>query len=178
MTMGVKLLAGLAITGVMMTGAYAADLIVPTEPQPILASSPDIAPYIKVAVGVGGDPGIFGAGVIALGVDATVSDPVYIGGELQGAVDFSGAGVTGFDFLALGKLGVKVTDGVKLYGTAGVGYFVSNTAAPSGATYAFGGGADFALADNMDLNTELLGIGNWGAAPNAVRGTVGVKFRF
>jgi hypothetical protein len=178
MNMSVKLLTGLAIAGLMATGAYAADLTVPETPQPMLPSAPNVTPFITISIGPGIDTvAPFGAGVITVGVNAPVSDPIIIGGEAQLGVDFTTGGAPfGIDFLVLGRLGAKVSDQVSIFAKAGLGYFTPIGAGVPGPTYAFGGELDFAATDNISITGEALAIGNIGAAPDAVRGQVGVMF--
>jgi hypothetical protein len=171
MTLSVKLLAGLAIAGLMATGAYAADLTVPDQPQPMLPSAPGITPFITIAIGPGIDSiGPFGVGVLAVGVDAAIADPIIIGGEAQLGVDFDAGGPFDIELFALGRVGAKVSDQVSIFAKGGLG--IDN----GGLESAFGGEVDFAAADNIDIVGEGLAMGPIFGVPNHVRGTIGVRF--
>ena len=177
MSIGLKLLSSLAVAAMMATGAYAADLDVPDTPQPMLPSAPNITPFITISIGPGIDTvAPFAAGVITVGVNAPVSDPVILGGEAQLGVDFDAGGVYGIDALLLGRLGAKVSDQVSIFGKAGVGFFDFTGGGGGHAEYAFGGELDVAVTDNMSVTGEVLALGPFGAAPNAVRGQVGLMF--
>ena len=103
----------------------------------------------------------------AVGVNFYITDSVLGGFEVQGSADF-GTTATVFDALALARVGFAPTDDFMFYGAGGLG-----VAGGSG-VYAFGGGVEVAAYDSVSVRGELLGIGTWGTAPDALKGTVGL----
>lgn len=121
---------GVAAVALMTAGAQAADLIIPTTPEPIYEPAGFSWDGLYAGVNLGAQ---FSDGVdddtatqvllgAAVGVNFTVADPIILGAELQGNYlfendDFDDAG----QFLALGRLGAVVTDQVLVYAAAGAG---------------------------------------------------------
>ena len=104
---------------------------------------------------------------LAVGVNFYLTDSVLGGLEVQGSAEF-GATATRYDGLILGKLGFAPTPDFMAYGTGGIGLAGNST------VYAFGAGAEVALADSMSVRGEILGLGPFGAAPDAAKATVGL----
>jgi outer membrane immunogenic protein len=186
----------------MVSGAQAADLFVPTTPEPILESAGFSWDGLYAGVQAGGffsdyDIGPVGAptdtdlgfGVIGahVGVNFTVADPIIAGIELQGNYLWNGDNdISLGEFLVLGRLGAVVTDQVLVYAAAGVGYQFSDDVVFANADdnigiFALGGGVEFAVTDAVSLRGEILGIGdfeNGGDFFNGARATVGVSYHF
>ncbi|HEY4202235.1 MAG TPA: hypothetical protein VGM83_16910 [Devosiaceae bacterium] len=112
-----------------------------------------------------------GALGIAAGVNFAMSDLILAGLEFQGGLMWPKSGWD-WDAYALGHLGFVVTDGVMAYGAAGLGTTAGN------GSYAFGGGVEVAAFNPVTVRGEILGVGEWGTAPSAVKATAGVLFHF
>ena len=108
-------------------------------------------------------------GVVA-GVNFDVADPVMAGIEFQGDWLPGSASSTTYDFFVLGRLGVNVTDNLMAYGDLGTGW-IGGTG-----SYTFGGGAEYALTDQLAIKGEVLGVGAWGASPSAAKIQAGLIF--
>ncbi|MEO5807162.1 hypothetical protein [Devosia sp.] len=182
---------GVVAAALMASGAYAADLMIPTTPQPIVEASGFSWDGLYAGVEAGGvfngTPAVAGLaagstqGVIGgvVGVNFTVAAPVVVGLELQGDYVF-GSGKDSGLFLALAHVGVVATDNVLVYAAGGVGG--SSTAGVSTGVYALGAGVDVAVTDNVSVRGEVLGLGDFdGAADNffeSAKATVGVFYHF
>ena len=172
-------------------GVQAADLIIPTAPQPIIASY-DAAGFdwtgLYVGANVGGEfTGANSNGVVGAlaGYNFAVTDAVIAGVEGRADYVFDGDDFSAGEYLALARVGVVATENVLAYGTAGLGYRdTSNNGASEGGIYAFGAGAEIAATENVSLRGEVLGIGflgdglNGDNAPAAAKATVGALFHF
>lgn len=162
-----------ASAALLATGAMAADLYQPSRPAPAAepyynSSAFDFEGFYAGIYGGGlynGAP----AGVLGgvAGVNFELAPAVLGGVEVQAGGIKGGGALTG-EAHALGRLGVILTDEVMLYGAAGAGI--------QGGTpvYDLGGGMEVAVGGPASIRGEVLGVGNWGAAPNQVRGTLGV----
>ncbi len=106
----------------------------------------------------------------AVGVNFYITDSVLGGFEVQGTANF-GTTATAFDALALGRVGFAPSDDFMVYGASGLGV------ASGQGVYAFGGGVEVAAYDSLSVRGELLALGEWGTAPDAVKGTVGLLWR-
>jgi outer membrane immunogenic protein len=181
---------GVAAVALLSSGAMAADLIIPTTPQPIYESAGFSWDGLYAGVEAGGlftndglgnnvTQGLVGA---VVGVNFTVADPIVLGVELQG--DYVFASNAGNDdaglFLALGHVGAVVTDQVLVYAAGGFGATTSN--GTSNGVYALGAGVDFAVTDNVSVRGEILGLGNFDDTNNdffdSAKATVGVFYHF
>lgn len=107
---------------------------------------------------------------LAVGVNFYLTENIVGGLEVQGGVNF-GATANTYDALGLAKLGFAPGDDFLVYATAGVGAVGAN------GVYAFGGGVEAAVMESISVRGELLGIGQWGATPNALKATVGLIWR-
>jgi outer membrane immunogenic protein len=118
--------------------------------------------------------GIFGGmsagsvGVVA-GTNISVGEPVMAGLEFQADALLRGTGTT-YDFYALGRLGVVISDSLLGYAEAGPGW------AGGVFGYAFGGGGEYALTDSLSLKGEAQGLGDWGKGPSGARLQAGLLF--
>jgi len=176
---------GVAAAALLSSGAMAADLFIPTTPEPIYESAGFSWDGLYAGVEAGGlfngsddTHGLIGA---VVGVNFTVADPIVLGIELQGDYVFesdttSDAGL----FLALGHVGAVVTDQVLVYAAGGFGSTSSN--GTSNGVYALGAGVDFAVTNNVSIRGEVLGIGNFDDANDdffdGAKATVGVFYHF
>jgi outer membrane immunogenic protein len=166
----------------------AADLFIPTTPEPIYESAGFSWDGLYAGVeagglfngGAGSDTRGLVGGVV--GVNFTVADPIVLGVELQGDYVFE-SDVGGDDaglFLALGHVGAVVTDQVLVYAAGGFG--AVSQAGTSNGVYALGAGVDFAVTDNVSIRGEVLGLGNFDDANDdffdAAKATVGVFYHF
>jgi len=199
-----SLMLGVASAALMVSGAQAADLLVPTTPEPIyeaggfdwdgLYAGVQLGGYFSdVDVFAGAPPvlvdediafGVIGAHV---GVNFVVADPVLLGLEVQGNWLWNGDNdISAGELLALGRLGAVVTDQVLVYAAGGVGWQFSDDIDFGGgddseAIYALGAGVEFAVTDSVSLRGELLGIGSFDDGDEffeGARATVGVSFHF
>ena len=107
---------------------------------------------------------------LAVGVNFYLTESVVGGLEVQGGANIGANAIT-YDALGLARLGFAPGDDIMVYGVAGLG-----TVGASG-VYAFGGGVEAAVTQSIGVRGEVLGIGTWGATPNAVKATAGVIWR-
>jgi outer membrane immunogenic protein len=186
---------GVAAAALLAGGAQAADLIIPTTPQPIYESAGFSWDGLYAGVNLGGrfyDDGVTGAGVAfdggsqfllggAVGVNFMVADPILLGLELQGNYifendDFDDAG----QFLALARVGAVVTDSVLVYAAGGVGVEFNDV--DDYGVYALGAGVEFAATDSVSVRGEILGIGYFDDGGDdffdEAQATVGVFYHF
>jgi outer membrane immunogenic protein len=183
-----RALVALTLTVSMFTGglAHAADLIIPVTPQPIMPAAG--FDWDGLYVGAQGGAQFGGAtnGVVGgfAGVNFNTGAGFVAGVEMNGDYVWNGA-FNAWEVLASGRVGALVTDDVLFYGKAGLGYRDTNNNGPAqGATYAFGGGLEFAAADSVTIRGEVLGQGFLGAgapnggAPVAVKTTIGAAYHF
>ncbi|WP_157959758.1 outer membrane protein [Devosia submarina] len=175
---------GVAAAALLVGGAQAADLIIPTTPQPIYESAGFSWDGLYAGVNLGGQ---FGDDVDAqfllggaVGVNFMVADPILLGAEIQGNYlfendDFDDAG----QFLALARLGAVVTDSVLVYAAAGAGVQFNDD--DDASIYALGGGVEFAATDAVSVRAEILGLGTFDDGDDFFEGaqaTVGVFYHF
>jgi outer membrane immunogenic protein len=178
---------GVAAAALLVGGAQAADLIIPTTPQPIYESAGFSWDGLYAGVNLGGqffdsatdDDSQFLLGG-AVGVNFMVADPILLGLEVQGNYlfendSFEDAG----QFLALARLGAVVTDSVLVYAAAGAG--VQFNEADDEGIYALGGGVEFAATESVSVRAEVLGLGTFDDGDDffeAAQATVGVFYHF
>jgi len=182
---------GVAAAALMVSGAQAADLFIPTTPAPIYepAGFDWEGLYVGVEAGglfTGANPlnnlatnqtqGLIG-GVV--GVNFIPADPILVGIELQGDYVFGNndAGL----FLALARVGAVVTDQVLVYAAGGVGFTTRNNTTDG--IYALGGGVEFAVTDSVSVRGEVLGLGDFTNAGTdsffeSAKATVGIFYHF
>lgn len=182
---------GVAAAALMVSGAQAADLMIPTTPQPVFEANGVSWEGLYAGLEVGGvfngnpavgnladgaTQGVVGA---AVGVNFMVMDPILLGLEVQGDYVF-GSGADSGVFLALAHVGAVVTDNVMVYAAGGLG--ASSTGGASTSIYALGGGAEVAMTQNVSVRAEVLGLGDFdGASDNffeSTKATVGVFYHF
>jgi len=104
----------------------------------------------------------------AVGWNQPLAERVLAGVEVQGGFLFDTSGDITADGFALGRIGLVPTDGLFVYGEAGVGLLQGKPA------FAVGGGLEYALWGSAALRGEVLGIGELSTAP-AVAGISATK---
>ena len=126
--------------------------------------------YIGGTLGAGSleSAGTVGTVGVVAGNNFAVNDAILAGAELQAELLYNSDGLVGFDTLFLAKVGGYVSDNALLYGTAGAGWVDSDL------SYAFGGGAEFAMTDQLSLRGEALGLGAFGGGPDGGKVTAGL----
>ena len=182
-----SLLLGASIAVVASVGAQAADLIIPTTPEPIYEAAGFSWDGLYAGIEAGGifaddvdTTGLVG-GIV--GVNFTVADPIVIGVELQADYLFLDGDDAGL-VLALGRVGAVVTDSVLVYAAGGVGTSVGGEGDDDEeGVYALGAGVEVALTDSVSLRGEVLGLGSFDDDANddffdAAKATVGVFYHF
>src|SRR5690606_6227173 len=146
---------GVAAAALMVGGAQAADLIIPTTPQPIYEPAGFDWEGLYAGVRLGGqwtadaasdygnaDPST-GSGVLgaAVGVNFIPVDPLLLGVEVTGDWLWNNNYSSG-EFFANLRAGAVVTDNALVYALAGVG-FQSRDGSPTEGVYQLGGGVEF-----------------------------------
>lgn len=185
--MHMKTIAALSIAALCTTGsAYAADLIIPTTPQPIYEAAGFgwDGLYVGAQGGVqvgGATNGLVGA---FAGFNVNAGNGLVAGVEVNGDYVWNG-GFNAWELIASGRAGILVTNDVLAYAKAGLGYRDTNNNGPAqGATYVFGGGLEAAVSDSVTVRGEVLGQGFIGAgapnggAPVAVKAAAGIAYHF
>jgi outer membrane immunogenic protein len=165
-----SLLAGAALAVSFASSANAADLLM-RPADPIYSSSLFNFEGLYVGGSAGGavEAGsLYGTLGVVVGANFAVSDGIIAGLEFQGDTYWNGDGYAAYDALALGRVGGFISDNTLLYGDIGGG-FVDGSG-----VYAFGGGVEMGLTDQMSVRGDLQGIGNFGAFPTVAKATVGL----
>jgi outer membrane immunogenic protein len=188
---------GVAAVALLSSGAMAADLIIPTTPQPIYEAAGFSWDGLYAGVEAGGvfnsdnvDGGIGAltldttSGVVGgvVGANFTVADPIIVGIELQGDYVFGNDQDSAL-FLALGRVGAVVTDQVMVYAAGGFGVINTSDTPDSVGVYALGAGVEVAVTDNVSIRGEVLGLGDFNDGVNdqffdSAKATVGVFYHF
>ena len=184
---------GVSAAALMVGGAHAADLIIPTTPEPIYAPAGFDWEGLYVGVRAGGQftstttdyanyplnttSGVLGA---AVGVNFIPVDPFLIGAEVTGDYIWNNAFSTG-EFFANLRAGAVVTDSVLVYAIGGLG--TNNRTGFSQGVYQMGAGVELAVTDSVTVRGELVGQGDFDSAGadtffEATKATVGVFYHF
>jgi outer membrane immunogenic protein len=184
---------GVAATALLVGGAQAADLIIPTTPQPIYEAAGFNWEGLYAGARIGGqfvgtNPyaatlplnttyGVVGA---AVGVNFIPVDPILLGVEVTGDYIW-GNDTSSSEFFANLRVGAVVTDSALVYAIGGVG--VSNKGGASEGVYQLGGGVEFAVTDAITVRGEVVGQGDFSSAGadnffEATKATVGVFYHF
>ncbi|HEV7345368.1 MAG TPA: hypothetical protein VGN60_07030 [Devosia sp.] len=185
---------GVAAAALLAGGAQAADLIIPTTPQPIYEAAGFDWEGLYVGARVGGQftgnhvynasPVNTTSGVIGgvVGVNFIPMDPLLLGAEITG--DYIWQGNThSAEFFANLRAGAIVTDSVLVYALGGVG-MQSHNAGSSDGLYQVGAGVELAVTDSVTVRGEVVGQGDFshtGASDSffeATKATVGVFYHF
>lgn len=188
---------GVSAAALMVGGAQAADLIIPTTPQPVYTAAGFDWEGLYAGVRLGGQfvganagqyagatnsttYGVIGA---AVGVNFIPVDPILLGIEVTGDYNWNSAvGVTSTsEFFANLRVGAIVTDNAMVYALGGVG--VSNDGVTSQGVYQLGGGVEFAVTDAVTVRGEVVGQGDFRSEAGdtffeSAKATVGVFYHF
>lgn len=177
-----SLLIGVSLAALGSVAASAADLIIPTTPQPIYEAAGFDWEGLYVGARVGGQS-YNGVGLghvgLAAGVNFIPVDPILLGVEVTGDWIW-GNGVSAGEFFANIRAGAIVTDSVLIYAIGGVGGYTGNNF--NVGEYQLGGGVELAVTDAVTVRGEVVGLGDFdGANDNffeGAKGTVGVFYHF
>jgi opacity protein-like surface antigen len=160
-----------AAVAAFSSAAAAADLIVdvPIDETPVIDNSFSFdGPYIGAFLQGQTNPATFGLGV-NFGVNALM-DGLLIGAEVEGVAALG----PNYSGQITGKVGGLISDSAIIYAYSGLG---SRT--PTSFYVPVGIGAEFAVADNVGLKTEVQY--NWdltAAGESSVAAKVGLNFHF
>lgn len=168
MKLAQTLLAGAALAVLTASAASAADLLGPVDP---IYDSPlfDFEGLYVGATGGGAFTGtMYGTLGVVVGANFAITDGIIAGVEFQGDTYWTGAGYAAYDALALGRVGGFVADNTMIYGDLGAGVLNGTP------VYAFGGGVEMAMTDQLSVRGDLQGLGAFGGAPSAAKATVGL----
>jgi hypothetical protein len=183
---------GVAAAALLAGGAQAADLIIPTTPQPIYAPAGFDWEGLYAGVRLGGQfTGVdayagttpsttYGVVGGAVGVNFIPVDPILLGVEVTGDYLWTNA-TSSSEFFANLRVGAVVTDAALVYAIGGVG--VSSTGGVSEGVYQLGGGVEFAVTDAITVRGEIVGQGDFAnVAPDSffesTKATIGVFYHF
>ncbi|ODT69774.1 MAG: hypothetical protein ABS75_15115 [Pelagibacterium sp. SCN 63-23] len=186
---------GVAAAALMVGGAQAADLIIPTTPQPIYEAAGFDWEGLYAGVRLGGQwtadansqygnqvasttNGVIGA---AVGVNFIPVDPLLLGVEVTGDWLWNNNYSSG-EFFANLRAGAVVTDNALIYALAGVGFQTRDGFSTEG-VYQLGGGVEFAVTDAITVRGEVVGQGDFRNEAGdrffeAAKATVGVFYHF
>ena len=180
---------GVAAVALMASGAQAADLFVPTTPEPVYTAPAAFSwEGLYTGVELGGffyDDETYGVVGGIVGANFIPVDPILVGLEIQADYIWGNDQDAGL-ILALGRVGAVVTDQVLVYAAGGVGSIFGDD--ESEMVYALGAGVEFAVTQNISLRGEVLGIGDFEDIDpplvsdddffDAAKATVGVFYHF
>ena len=158
-----------AATAVLSSAAFAADLIVDIPiADPIIDNSFSFdGAYIGAFIQGQTSPNTFGLGV-NFGVNALM-DSLLIGAEIEGTASLGGHASTQIT----GKVGGLISDSAIIYAYSGLGTrTVTSWYVPIGI------GAEFAVADNVGIKTEIQYNWDLTGGPNSVAAKAGLNFHF
>ena len=178
---------GVAAAALLAGGAQAADLIIPTTPQPIYEAAGFDWEGMYAGVRAGGvfmdeedTSGVVG-GVV--GINFMPADAFLAGVEVTGDYVWGDDSEDRGEFFANVRAGAVVTDAALVYAIAGVGVDATEDD-DSHALYQLGGGVEFMATDTVSVRGEVVGIGQFDADggddyffENA-KATVGVFYHF
>ncbi|MDV3250830.1 hypothetical protein DevBK_05730 [Devosia sp. BK] len=191
------LFVGVSLAVLGTAAASAADLIIPTSPEPIYESAGFSWDGLYAGVRAGGQfvgtnqygnilagpsitQGVVGA---AVGVNFLPVDPFLLGAEVTGDYVW-GNGVSTGEFFANLRAGAVVTDSVLVYAIGGVGVQTGPNNAGSVGLYQLGGGVEVAVTDAITVRGEVVGQGDFNNAGandsffETTKATVGVFYHF
>ncbi|MBD8064566.1 porin family protein [Devosia sp. PTR5] len=186
------LLVGASVAVLSIGGAQAADLIIPTTPEPIYAPAGFDWEGLYAGVRLGGQftgtgyadqtadttNGVIGA---AVGVNFIPMDPILLGAEVTADWLWNDTYSSG-EFFANLRAGAVVTDSALIYALAGVGVS-SRDGFDSEGVYQLGGGVEFAVTDAITVRGEVVGQGDFSDTAGdeffeSAKATVGVFYHF
>ena len=188
---------GVAAAALLVGGAQAADLIIPTTPEPIYESAGFSWEGLYVGARAGGQfvgdldgadeyaeygsddsltSGVLGA---AVGVNFLPMDPLLLGVEVTADYLVNDEFSTGEYFANL-RAGAVVTDSVLVYALGGVG--VNSREDESQSVYQLGAGVELAVMDSVSVRGEIVGQGDFDGDEDdffeTAKATVGVFYHF
>ena len=169
MNLAHRILAGAALAVSMAASASAADLLV--TPDPIYDSP--LFDFEGLYLGGTGGASLSGGSLFGnlggvVGANFAITDGIIAGVEFQGDTYWGGGGFAAYDALALGRIGGFVSDNAMIYGDLGAGVLNGTP------VYAFGGGVELAMTDQISVRGDLQGLGAFGATPSVAKATVGL----
>ena len=186
------LLIGVSIAALGTAAASAADLIIPTTPQPIYEAAGFDWEGLYIGARAGGQwvgtnnyalttpSTTYGVVGLAAGVNFIPVDPFLLGVEVTGDYVWNGNN-SGGEFFANLRAGAVVTDAALIYAIGGVG--VNTIGGNSEGVYQLGAGVEFAVTDVVTVRGEVVGQGDFSSAAGdqffeAAKATVGVFYHF
>jgi outer membrane immunogenic protein len=189
------LLAGASLAVLGSVAAQAADLIIPTTPEPIYEAAGFDWEGLYVGARVGGQfvgavsggttyagyPASSTSGVLGavVGANFIPVDPFLIGAEVSADYIWNNTFSTGEYFANL-RAGAVVTDSVLVYAIGGLG--TNNRTGFNQGVYQLGGGVEFAVTDSITVRGEVVGQGDFDGASDSffegAKATVGVSYHF
>jgi outer membrane immunogenic protein len=174
-------MAGLAL-GFAVTTASAADLIIPSEPEPVMDDMSGTG-FDWAGMYVGAEAGgliydedyRYGLAGLNVGVNMMATDNLLVGieGDLQYLTGEHGDYA---HLVVLGRGGVVVSPTVLLYAAAGVGVEYNLNYDTRFGIFEGGIGAEVAVTDNVSLRGQVLGLGFFNGDAPGVKATVGLDF--
>ncbi|KKC32969.1 outer membrane protein [Devosia psychrophila] len=188
------LLAGASIAILGSVAAQAADLIIPTTPEPIYESAGFSWEGLYAGVRAGGQfigtdvslyagsPANSTAGVLgaSVGVNFLPVEPFLLGAEVTADYIWNNAAPSTGEYFVNVRAGAVVTDSVLVYAIGGLGTN-SRTGFNQG-VYQLGGGVELAVTDSVSVRGEVVGQGDFDGASDsffeAAKATVGVAYHF
>lgn len=164
-------------------GAQAADLLIPTTPQPIY----EAAGFSWNGLYAGFHGGaqfdeLLTVGVIGAhaGVNFIVAEPILLG--LEGTAEYVWSNdVSAGEFFVNARVGAVVADAVLVYGLAGAGVKTAEGADNVG-IYQLGGGVELAVTEAVSVRAQLVGLNDFDDTNKqlfeAAKAAVGVSYHF
>lgn len=159
----------------------AADLIIPTSPEPIYEAGGISWEGLYVGARAGGqwftaaNYGVVGG---VAGFNFMPADSVVLGAEVTGDYTWNDARQGGEFFVNI-RGGFLASEAVLIYALGGMGLYNSSDFAAG--LFQLGGGVEFALTDAVSIRGEVTAIGDMVSRPrffDATKATVGVSYHF
>ncbi|KQN76961.1 porin family protein [Devosia sp. Leaf64] len=174
----------LAITAALLSTAAvsAADLIIPTSPEPIYEAGGFSWEGLYVGARAGGQwftASTYGVVGGVAGFNFMPADSVVLGAEVTGDYTWNNA-FHGGEFFVNTRGGFLLTDAALVYAIGGMGFYTSDNLYIG--LYQLGGGVEFAVTDSVTVRGEVVGqgsfTGNIGRFFDSAKATVGVSYHF
>jgi len=174
--------ATLAITAALLStaAASAADLIIPTTPEPIYEAGGFDWEGLYVGARAGGQwftAATYGVVGGVAGFNFMPADSILLGAEVTGDYTWNDARQGGEFFVNI-RGGFLPTEALLIYAIGGMGVYTSDFNA---GLFQLGGGLEFALTDAVTIRGEITGQGDMVTTPrffDAAKATVGVAYHF
>lgn len=191
------LLVGLSALALTAGAAQAADLYIPSTPQPIVESAgfdwegmyagiqggalfyPEDESSPMMIEAISSNYGTLGVIGVHIGVNTLVSSNVLAGIEGTAEYLFEDYGDYA-QFLLNGRVGFLASESLLLYALAGVGVEYSFDYEDTRGIYQLGVGAELAVADNISLRGQIAGLGIFDSDDlfDGTKATIGISFHF